>query len=63
MKINKIALIGAGALGVLYGNRLTEAFGNERVYLSLIMSVLRVIRKILLPAMQRYATFAMLRTP
>lgn len=32
MRINKIALIGAGALGVLYGNRLTEAFGNERVY-------------------------------
>ena len=32
MKINKIALIGAGALGVLYGSRLTEAFGNERVY-------------------------------
>lgn len=32
MRINKIALIGAGALGVLYGNRLTEAFSNERVY-------------------------------
>lgn len=32
MKINKIALIGAGALGVLYGSRLIEAFGNERVY-------------------------------
>ncbi|WP_195267834.1 ketopantoate reductase family protein [Eubacterium sp. 1001713B170207_170306_E7] len=32
MKINKIALIGAGALGVLYGNRLTETFGNDRVF-------------------------------
>lgn len=32
MEINKIAIIGAGALGVMYGDRLTESFGNERIY-------------------------------